>query len=52
MTGGAAHNDFVEGEAMKKLAVSEGVPADDVIVEGDTIQNIATRFSKHITGTR
>lgn len=43
MTGGAAHNHFVEAEAMKKLAVSEGVPADAVIVEGqaqDTIQNI------------
>jgi uncharacterized SAM-binding protein YcdF (DUF218 family) len=43
MTGGAAHNSFAEGEAMKKLAVSEGVPAEDVIVEGqaqDTIQNI------------
>lgn len=43
MTGGAAHNTFVEGEAMKKLAVTEGVPAEDVIVEGqakDTIQNI------------
>jgi uncharacterized SAM-binding protein YcdF (DUF218 family) len=43
MTGGAAHNQFIEGESMKKLAVSEGVPADDIIVEGkaqDTIQNI------------
>jgi uncharacterized SAM-binding protein YcdF (DUF218 family) len=43
MTGGPAHNQFVEAEAMKKLAVSEGVPAEDIIVEGkaqDTIQNI------------
>jgi uncharacterized SAM-binding protein YcdF (DUF218 family) len=43
MTGGSAHNAFVEGEAMKKLAVTEGVPAEDVLVEGqarDTIQNI------------
>jgi uncharacterized SAM-binding protein YcdF (DUF218 family) len=43
MTGGAAHNHFVEGDVMKGLAVVEGVPADDVIVEGqaqDTIQNI------------
>jgi vancomycin permeability regulator SanA len=43
MTGGPAHNQFVEGEAMKVLAVSEGVPAEDVIVERkaqDTIQNI------------
>jgi len=43
MTGGAAHNSFVEGESMKKLAGSEGVPAENVIVEGkaqDTIQNI------------
>lgn len=43
MTGGAAHNQFVEAACMKQLAVSEGVPADSVIEEGqakDTIQNI------------
>lgn len=43
MTGAAAHNKFVEAHAMKVLAVSEGVPADAVIEEGqakDTIQNI------------
>ena len=43
MTGGAAHNHFVEAEAMKRLALTEGVPAEDVFVEGqaqDTIQNL------------
>ncbi len=43
MSGGAAHNGFVEGETMKEFAVQQGVPADDIIVEGqakDTIQNV------------
>ena len=43
MTGGAAHNQFVEAHCMKVLAVSQGVPSNDVIEEGqahDTIQNI------------
>jgi uncharacterized SAM-binding protein YcdF (DUF218 family) len=43
VTGGAAHNDFVEADCMKHLAVAEGVPAEAVIEEGqakDTIQNI------------
>ncbi len=43
VTGGAAHNRFVEADCMKQLAVSEGVPADDVVEETeakDTIQNI------------
>jgi len=43
MSGGAAHNGWVEGESMKTFAVQQGVPADDVIVEGqakDTIQNV------------
>ena len=43
MTGGAAHNQFVEADCMKRLAVAEGVPADAVVEEGqakDTIQNI------------
>lgn len=43
MTGGAAHNSFVEAHCMKELAVAQGVPAADVLEEGqakDTIQNI------------
>jgi uncharacterized SAM-binding protein YcdF (DUF218 family) len=43
MSGGAAHNGFVEGETMKTFAVQQGVPAEDVIVEGqakDTVQNV------------
>jgi uncharacterized SAM-binding protein YcdF (DUF218 family) len=43
MTGGAAHNRFVEAEAMKRVAVEAGVPADAILVEDkahDTIENI------------
>ena len=43
MTGGAAHNQFVEAHAMAMLAEANGVPASAVIEEGqahDTIQNI------------
>ena len=43
MTGGAAHNRFVEGQVMADYAAGEGVPRDAIVVEGqakDTIQNI------------
>ena len=43
LTGGAAHNQFVEAEVMARMAVAAGVPASAVIVEGkamNTIQNI------------
>jgi len=43
MTGGAAHNQFVEANVMRDLAVAQGVPAEVVLVEGqaqNTIQNI------------
>ena len=49
VTGGAAHNSFVEADCMKRLAVQQGVPPDAVIEETqakDTIQNIW--FSKQI----
>jgi uncharacterized SAM-binding protein YcdF (DUF218 family) len=42
MTGGAAHNDYVEAHVMAALAEVEGVPASAVLEEGqakDTIQN-------------
>ena len=42
MTGGAAHNRYVEAHIMAQLAEAEGVPAAGVIEEGhakDTIQN-------------
>jgi uncharacterized SAM-binding protein YcdF (DUF218 family) len=42
MTGGAAHNDYVEAHVMAALAEAQGVPADAVFEEGqakDTIQN-------------
>jgi uncharacterized SAM-binding protein YcdF (DUF218 family) len=49
VTGGAAHNSFIEADCMKRLAVEQGVPADAVVEEKqaqDTIQNIW--FSKQI----
>jgi uncharacterized SAM-binding protein YcdF (DUF218 family) len=42
-TGGAVENQFVEGQVMARLAESEGVPADAIVIEGqaqNTIQNI------------
>ena len=42
MTGGPAHNHFVEAEVMARTAEAEGIPASAVFVEGramDTIQN-------------
>lgn len=43
MTGGPAHNHFVEGQVMADYAANEGVPRNAIVVEGqakDTIQNI------------
>lgn len=43
MTGGAAHNHLVEAHTMAIFAESQGVPASDVIEEGqaqNTVQNI------------
>lgn len=43
MTGGAAHNRFVEAHVMAEIALKQGIPASDVIEEGqaqNTIQNI------------
>jgi uncharacterized SAM-binding protein YcdF (DUF218 family) len=43
MTGGAAHNQFTEAHVMAQLAMSQGVPATDVIEEPqaqNTLQNI------------
>jgi uncharacterized SAM-binding protein YcdF (DUF218 family) len=43
MTGGAAHNRFVEAHAMALLAEANGVPASAVVEEDqahDTVQNI------------
>jgi uncharacterized SAM-binding protein YcdF (DUF218 family) len=53
VTGGAAHNRFVEADCMEHLAVEQGVPVDAVIEEKqaqDTIQNIW--FSKQIMDAR
>lgn len=43
MTGGAAHNQFIEAHVMAQFARSQGVPADAILEEGqaqNTIQNI------------
>ncbi len=43
MTGGAAHNRFVEAHVMAQFAISQGVPASAIVEEGqaeNTIQNI------------
>ncbi|MDQ2949822.1 MAG: YdcF family protein [Acidobacteriota bacterium] len=43
MTGGAAHNAFVEAHSMKVYAIAQGVPSDAILEEDqakDTIQNI------------
>lgn len=43
MSGGAAHNQFVEAEVMARFAESRGVPASAIFTEEhamDTIQNI------------
>ena len=42
ITGGAAHNHYVEAHVMAQLAESKGVPASDIVEEDrarDTIQN-------------
>ena len=43
MSGGPAHNEFVEARTMAELATRQGVPAGDVIEERraqNTVQNI------------
>jgi uncharacterized SAM-binding protein YcdF (DUF218 family) len=43
MTGGPAHNSFVEAHCMKLFAIAQGVPANAILEEGqaqNTIQNI------------
>jgi uncharacterized SAM-binding protein YcdF (DUF218 family) len=42
LTGGAAHNDFVEAQVMAKTAQSQGIPASAIFIEPnarDTMQN-------------
>lgn len=49
VTGGAAHNSFVEADCMRRLAIEQGVPPAAVLEERqakDTIQNLW--FSKQI----
>lgn len=43
MTGGAAHNQFVEAHVMAQFARAQGIPGDAILEEGqaqNTIQNI------------
>jgi uncharacterized SAM-binding protein YcdF (DUF218 family) len=49
MSGGAAHNQFAEADSMKRLAISQGIPADAVLEDAaaqNTLQNIL--FSSRI----
>src|SRR5271154_2485755 len=49
LTGGPAHNQFVEAHVMAVLAIAQGVPPDAVIEEDNaqnTVQNIF--YSEHI----
>ncbi len=51
MTGGPAHNRFVEADVMAKAAAAQGIPASQILVEPralDTIQNVcyAARMMK------
>jgi uncharacterized SAM-binding protein YcdF (DUF218 family) len=53
MTGGPAHNRFVEAHVMATLAAAQGVPASAIVEEGEaqnTIQNIF--YSAQIMHTR
>jgi len=52
LTGGPAHNQFVEAHVMATLAIAQGVPPEDVVEEGqaqNTIQNIF--YSQRIMAT-
>jgi uncharacterized SAM-binding protein YcdF (DUF218 family) len=44
VTGGAAHNRWTEAEVEKRLAVAQGVPAEDVLVEGRSTNTIENAF--------
>jgi uncharacterized SAM-binding protein YcdF (DUF218 family) len=49
LTGGAAHNHFVEAEVMARTAEAQGIPKSAIFVEGqarDTIENAC--YSLHI----
>jgi uncharacterized SAM-binding protein YcdF (DUF218 family) len=53
LTGGPAHNQFVEAHVMAGLAIAQGVPPEAVIEEGqaqNTIQNIF--YSRRIMAQR
>jgi uncharacterized SAM-binding protein YcdF (DUF218 family) len=47
MTGGAAHNRWVEAEVMARYAESQGVPAEDVVVEGQALNTIQNIYYSH-----
>jgi uncharacterized SAM-binding protein YcdF (DUF218 family) len=44
MTGGAVRNRFVEGQVMQQFAISQGVPASAVFVEGESRNTIQNAF--------
>jgi len=48
-SGGAAHNRYVEGEVMAKLAAQSGIPHDRIFIEGNSLttwQNL--RYAQRI----
>lgn len=48
-SGGAAHNRYVEGEVMAKLALQSGIPRDRILIEGESLttwQNL--RYAQRI----
>ena len=47
VSGGAAHNPWVEGEVMARIAERAGVPPEDVVVEGQSINTIQNVFYSH-----
>ncbi|WP_255484134.1 YdcF family protein [Granulicella sp. 5B5] len=52
MSGGAAHNQWIEADSMKKLAVSQGVPADAILEDTkaqNTIDNIVNSSAIMVT---
>jgi uncharacterized SAM-binding protein YcdF (DUF218 family) len=44
VTGGAAHNQWTEADVEKRLAVSQGVPSEDVFEEGRSTNTIENAF--------
>ena len=44
LSGGAAHNRFVEAEVMARFAESQGVPASAIVIEGQSLNTIQNAY--------